>query len=198
MSIIKTIFRNVDATLQTSELAFHDLTNALPERRDAAIRNIIVFGRSVTFAIQKLKTHVAEFDDWYNSKQNEMKSNPLFKYLNEVRTDIIHEGKLNLSNYAEVKKFSLLFLQYMPKPANAISFFISDQLGGSGWIVKNGDAVEEKYYITLSEEFVKTGLLFAELPKEIEIEDKSVSNLCSIYLDYLRKLVLEAKERFDI
>lgn len=191
------VFKNIDDTLKTVEIALKDLKNELPERRLASIRNIITFGRSVTFAIQKLKSHVDGFDDWYKPKQQEMISNPLFKYFKDIRDEIIHEGKLNTNVSVSVPFFSPLFLQYMPKPPNHKGFFIGDQNGGSGWIVENADGEEEKYYITLNKDFVDVQLTLVGLPDNLPYEDTSTLNLCTIYFDYLNNLVTEAKERFS-
>src|SRR5690554_2437284 len=97
MTTKNAVFKNIEDTLKTVEIALKDLKNELPERRLASIRNIITFGRSVTFAIQKLKNHVNKFEDWYKPKQQEMISDPLFKYFKDIRDEIIHEGKLKTS-----------------------------------------------------------------------------------------------------
>ncbi|NYE07276.1 hypothetical protein F4694_004061 [Bacillus niacini] len=197
MTTKASVFKNIDDTLKTVEIALKDLKNEIPERRIASIRNIITFGRSVTFAIQKLKKHVDGFDNWYKPKQQEMISNPLFKYFKDIRDEIIHEGKLNTNVSVNTTFFSPLFLQYMPKPPNHSSFFLGDQNGGSGWIVKNDDAEEEKYYITLNKDFVDVQLSLEGLPQDLPYEDTSILNLCTIYFDYLKNLVVEAKELFS-
>lgn len=196
MSSKNTVFKNINDTLKTVELALNDLKNELPERRVAAIRNVITFGRSVTFALQKLKSHVDHFDDWYLPKQREMINSPLFKYFKDLRDEIIHEGKLDTSVQVRMPFFSPILLEYMPKPPNQTGFFIGDQSGGSGWIVKNENGDEEKFYISLNKNFVDVQLQFSDLPDNLGIEDTSIVNLCSIYYEYLSNLVEEAKEIF--
>jgi len=195
VSNLEKVLKNIDDTLKTVRFALSDLNNAHPERRDAAIRNIITFGRSVTFAIQKLKTHVEGFDDWYKPKQREMQDNILFKFLNELRNEIIHEGKLEISQDIHVKNFNTILLQYVPQPPNTISFFIGDEHGASGWLVEN-DGVREKYYFSIPEEFVQIKLMFNNLPEELKNEQKSINQYCQIYYDYLFNLVKETKEKF--
>ncbi|MFF2016213.1 hypothetical protein [Paenibacillus sp. NPDC058177] len=196
MSSKQTVFKNIDDTLKTVELALKDLKNDLPERRHASIRNIITFGRSVTFAIQKLKSHVDDFETWYKPKQQEMIENPLFKFFNEVRNQIIHEGRLDTSVSTNITYFSTLFLEYMPKPPNYTGFFMGDENGGSGWKIKNEFDEEEKYYITLGKEAVDVQLSLVGLPENLPYEDTSVLNLSTVYYDYLKNLVNEAKAQF--
>ncbi|MDH6373522.1 hypothetical protein M2444_005354 [Paenibacillus sp. PastF-3] len=197
MSSKQAVFKNIDDTLKTVEIALKDLKNDLPERRHASIRNIITFGRTVTFAIQKLKSHVDDFETWYKPKQQEMIANPLFKYFNEVRNQIIHEGKLDTGVSANIAYFSTLFLQYMPKPPNHTGFFMVDENGGSGWTIKNEFGEEEKFYITIGKEALDVQLSLIGLPEDLPYEDTSILNLCTIYYDYLKNLVSEAKLQFS-
>lgn len=54
----------------------------------------IVFGRSVTFALQKEFSGVPDFKLWYAQKQAEMASDSLFKFLLEKRNYILKEGPI--------------------------------------------------------------------------------------------------------
>ncbi|OLC12041.1 MAG: hypothetical protein AUH29_17565 [Candidatus Rokubacteria bacterium 13_1_40CM_69_27] len=59
------------------------------------INACIVFGRSVTFQLQKEFKHRAGFDNWYEPLQTEMKEDKLSLFFNAARTFIIHkEGSL--------------------------------------------------------------------------------------------------------
>ena len=48
--------------------------------------------RSVTFALQASLTGVTEFDAWYESARDQLKTDPLAPYFLEVRNDVIHTG----------------------------------------------------------------------------------------------------------
>lgn len=52
---------------------------------------IAVFGRSVTLALQLLKSFDKKaFDDWYQPWFQEMRGDPLCRFFYELRTDILH------------------------------------------------------------------------------------------------------------
>ena len=48
--------------------------------------------RSVTFVLQACLSGVSEFDAWYKSVQDQLKTDPLAPYFCEVRNDVIHTG----------------------------------------------------------------------------------------------------------
>jgi len=52
----------------------------------------IVFGRSVTFHLQKEFNTCTGFKEWYEQKQEQMESDPLFKFFKEKRNYILKEG----------------------------------------------------------------------------------------------------------
>ena len=59
------------------------------------INACVVFGRGVTFQLQKELKHHAGFDDWYEPLQTKMKEDKLSLFFHEARTLIIHkEGSL--------------------------------------------------------------------------------------------------------
>jgi hypothetical protein len=62
------------------------------DRRLFGFLGIVVFGRSVTFALQNLRTfEEATFDEWYKPWQNEMQHDPLLLYFNKLRTEILKD-----------------------------------------------------------------------------------------------------------
>jgi len=86
-----------------------------------------------------------------------------------------------------------------PAPPGATSFFIGDQLGGSGWEIKLPDGSTGKYYVDLPTDLVSASLHFPNPPKTHrgkDINDSSVERLCRLYLDYLVVLVTNAKREF--
>ena len=48
--------------------------------------------RSVTFALQASLSGVSEFEEWYESVRDQLKTDPLAPYFCEVRNDVIHTG----------------------------------------------------------------------------------------------------------
>src|SRR5262249_20840391 len=66
------------------------------------INAAIVFGRSVTWHIQKDYKHRAGFDEWYEQEQQALRKNPLCRFFHEARTTI---SKVRLT--AARRRFSL-------------------------------------------------------------------------------------------
>jgi len=85
-------------------------------------------------------------------------------------------------------------------PPGARSFFMGDQLGGSGWEVELPDGSTENYYVVLPDDLkVKINLHFADPPTMHSgqpLADTSIEALAKHYVEYLRRLVHEAKEAF--
>ncbi len=59
--------------------------------------------RSVTFALQAvMKSRVDGFEEWYESKQEELRQDPLARFFHDARTEMQHTG-LNLVNAGRVR-----------------------------------------------------------------------------------------------
>lgn len=56
----------------------------------------IVYGRSVTFHLQKEFSKYSGFDDWYREKQEEMGKDPLFRFFLGKRNYILKEGPVSI------------------------------------------------------------------------------------------------------
>ena len=58
----------------------------------ANIEGAVIFGRSVTFHLQKEFSHQSEFEDWYSQIQKQLGTNTQFQYLVSARNFILKEG----------------------------------------------------------------------------------------------------------
>jgi len=56
----------------------------------------IVYGRSVTFHLQKEYSKKSPFDDWYREKQEEMRKDTLFQFFLNKRNYILKEGPVSI------------------------------------------------------------------------------------------------------
>ena len=194
------ILKRCDETLATAGFGLEDIKSS-PERRLAGLRNLVVFGRAVTNVLQNLRSTQPDFDNWYSPFREEMENDPLMNYFYRLRSEILKQGNLGTGSYAHIKSFQ--FPQDLkklgPPPPNAKSFFFGDQLGGSGWEVIMDDGSVTKYYVDLPGEIGRVGLLLPEAPDEHlgnKLENKDIEYLGTLYLDYLKRLVQEAKRRF--
>jgi len=58
----------------------------------------IIYGRSVTFHLQKEFSKKKGFEDWYNKKQDEMREDELFKFIIDKRNYILKQGPIVIKN----------------------------------------------------------------------------------------------------
>lgn len=115
--------------------------------------NVAVFGRSVTFVLQTLRSAVGgeTFDRWYLPQVEKMQSDALFVYFRDLRNEILKEGgpAATASIYIEHLELDDLQSLMANPPPGATEFFVGDSLGGSGWVVAMPDGSTEKFYVRL-------------------------------------------------
>ena len=133
---------------------------------------------------------------------DEMESDPLMRYFYDLRSPILKEGVLETSVVAHVKRLvpSDMARFGLPPPF-AKSFFIGDELGGTGWKIELPDGTKAKYYVELPSEIGSVALHFPNPPDQHldkKIDDCSVENLSKLYLDYLNRMLKDAIQKFGI
>ena len=181
--------------LQTAQFGLEDM-RLRPGRSKTGLRNAIVFGRTVTFALQNLRAVTPDFENWYAVKQEELKADPLMRFFHDLRTSIEKKALTPVRMRAHVHSSSTNDLnQFHPAPPNAVSFFIGDSNGGSGWIVRT-ERGEERYYIELPKEIGEVSLHLPDVPELNGYGDRRADELVEIYLNNLAKLVEEARTKF--
>jgi hypothetical protein len=194
------ILQSTRSTLKAAELGLADMMKADTGRKIVGLRNLVVFGRMVTFILQNLRTTESAFDEWYAKYQAEMQNDDLLKFFRELRNKIEKEGGIPTSTTADIHHFSRDDLPRFPRPPNAQSFFIGDYFGGSGWEVKLPDGSTEKYYVNLPSEIGSIMVNFRDPPKRhlgYLTEGAAMEYLCKAYIDYLRNLVSDAYKQFS-
>ena len=82
-------------------------------RRFTGLRNLIVFGRSVTFVLQNLRTVVGKerFDLWYEPHQESMKQDVVMKYFVKLRNELEKQGLLPVSTSTRFLHFTSVDLK---------------------------------------------------------------------------------------
>lgn len=71
-----------------------------PEGFRANLNSAIEALRNVTFMLQKEKSAVPSFDEWYGERQAEMKADVIMKWLQKARTTVVHESDLRTHSTA--------------------------------------------------------------------------------------------------
>jgi hypothetical protein len=194
------VLRALGDTLTTAELGLKDVVSN-PERRLTGFRNLVVFGRAITNVLQNLRSTEADFDSWYAPYVQEMQADPLLRYFYELRSEVLKEGTLRAVAPTYIRSLSLPrdLGKLGPPPPNARSFFIGDQSGGSGWEVQLADGAIVKYYVELPEAIGKVDMYLSNAPRSHlghEISDPTLIVLSQLYMEYMRRLVNAAVERF--
>jgi len=197
----KQILGKAEDILKTAEIGLEMLKSGNPNIMLPGLNNLVVFGRAITNVLQQLRSSENEFDLWYTKYREEMKDDPLLKFFYKLRSEILKEGKVPVSTSAYIESFYPdIDLRRIPKPPNAKAFFIGDRYGGSGWEVELPDGTIQKYYVQLPKDIGVTSLLFKNPPNKHlrkNIKNKSPENLSELYIEYLRKMVEDAKKHFS-
>ena len=135
--------------LRMVQQGLRDMQETNQDRILFGFLGVVVFGRSMTFAMQNLRSHEQEaFESWYGPWQKEMKGDPLMRYFHDLRTMVIH------------------------RDAPAIGILLAG-FGATvppiGSITVDGIPLPERH---LSQPLV----------------DRSMANLCRLYLAYLERM----------
>jgi hypothetical protein len=186
--------RAAEDRLATARFGLADMSN--PKRSLSGLMNAVVFGRMVTFALQNMRSSVPEFDDWYELVRAELKADPLMNFFWNLRTEIEKTTGPETESYAFLDRLNVADIQKLPRPPGAVSFFIGDNNGGSGWEVQAADGSIEKYYVDLPPEWgADVGLMLPKLPPELR--NTPTRELVSRYLDQMASIIERAKKKFE-
>ena len=166
----------------------------------SGLRNLIVFGRAVTFVLQNLRGIIpAEFNEWYEPHQEALKDDPVMRYFVKARNELEKQGKLSVSTSVHIRSFSENdFRKFGPPPPGAKSFFVGDRLGGTGWEVELPNGTRERYYVEFPDTIGEVTQRFSNFPEAQapELEGATVEQLSQMFIERLNTLVASARKRF--
>ena len=166
----------------------------------------IVFGRSVTFHLQKEFSRNSDFKKWYTQKQTEMASDDLFGFLKHKRNYILKEGPIAVPKIINVNVAETLGLSdsveahvIRGKPWNkrSLKILLHDIVAPirgmmNRWHQKLRKALPKKRLEVDGKCEVEERLYFADE----QWCDRAATDLIREYLAKLDKIVEEAEERF--
>lgn len=197
---IEEVLRRVDDTLLTARHGLDDLLGKNTSRQFSGLRNLIVFGRSVTFVLQNLRgIDGVDFDAWYEPEKTKMSADPLMKYFVQARNELEKQGKLSVGVGLHISSFSGRDMaRFGPPPPRATSFFIGDATGGTGWEVLTADGKAEKYYVELPADIGQVRRYFSNfLPIDApDLKSQTIEQLSGEYISRLSALVRKANIHF--
>lgn len=194
--------RKARETLRNAELALEDLRRENDARRQlASFSNVVVWGRAVTNVLQLLRSRATGFDEWYAPWRREMQADPLMKYMYSWRSVMLKRGaQPPFEGEVDLRKL-LPSLRIPAPPPNATGFFIGDETGGVGWMIRLPDGTSGKIYMSLPEDVAGNTLLLTDLPAEhlgARIVESSMEHVATIYLHYLYRLLHSAEQQFIV
>ena len=169
----------------------------------AGLCNVAIFGRSVTWVLQNLRSTEPTFDEWYAPYAEAMKRDELCRYFLKLRNQIEKKGEVDV----EAGGFYIQSLTgvdmarfYAAAPPGTTSMFMGDRFGRSGWTVSMPDGSEEVFFFEVPAEVGgPTDLRFPDAPKThlgSPLGAVGVKELSRIYLDYLDGLIDAAEKQF--
>lgn len=168
-------------------IASHD-----PRQKTVALQNVVIWGRNLTWALQRLRGIVEDFDAWYAPWRIEMAQDPLLRYFHELRNRIEKMGENPVAGFTHIKTLRLPE-DLGPKPENAVGYFVGF---GAGWRIRTEEGDIELLYVALPESMVASVLTFADLPPTHlgrPMQDRSGAAVSRLYLQYLDQLVSAAE-----
>jgi hypothetical protein len=195
------ILKDAQRTLDTAEMGYALFTKQ-SENRLSGLMNLTVFGVAVSSVLQNLRHLELDFDQWYKKFREEMVSDPLMKYFWDLRSEILKEGKLPVGTATHIKRLDRNTFGRIPPPPPNVKikgFFMGDNFGGNGYEILLPDGSVQKYYVDIPSDIVTTSLHFRDSPKTHlgkNLPDQSIERLSRLYLDYLQRMVAEAKAKF--
>ncbi len=157
------------------------------ERRISGLYQAVTSARSVTFVLQTMRNDVEGFDQWYDAIRAELGADPTCKWFVEVRNRIEKEGSPGQTSSSVC--INHLDTSRLQPPPGAVSMFIGDSLGRSGWVIRLPDGTEQTVYFTLPSHVVSTHYLIADAPYK-----RDVGELLDYYLERLQSVVDRARD----
>jgi hypothetical protein len=195
---ITDVLRKTRSTLRRAEFALDTLQQTPDrERQVAEMANVVVAGRAVTNVLQLLRSKVEGFDDWYEPWQQQMRQDPLLRYLYRLRSEILKEGEEGATTRQVISFDPVRDLP--PAPPGTTFFYTEDENGGWGWNMQLEDGSIQRIYVSIPEDRVRSFLAFTDPPGEhleAPSHDASLQHVCELYVQYLQRLVDAAERRF--
>lgn len=185
------VFRRVDDLMATVRLGVQMVGGASPAMRGPGYLNVATFGRSVTLALQNLRTVVdrEKFDEWYAPYVAKMDADPVFQLFKRLRNEALKEGPDGLRGV--IRGPGTLSARTIPQnpPPGATQWFMGDRFGGTGWIIPQPDGTEEVFYTEPLPGAPIPDVVF----EDAELHKRPAIDVCREYEEKLGAIVSEAR-----
>jgi hypothetical protein len=162
-----------------------------PYELKAGFRNVAIYGKMVTFCTNNLRGKVPGFEEWDRDAKQRYFDNDVARAMTDARNQFEKQASNPIFSSAQIKNYSAAARDSLPRPANAIGFFIGDRIGGSGWMLQmeNGDKLP--FYIDLPPEIAEVNAVLPHAGKSLDLLQTADEYLQSLqgYLDELHAFV---------
>jgi hypothetical protein len=191
---LKRVLLKADAVFELALQGLRDISGPDPLRRHPGIWNVANYGRSVTFVLQTAKNVVGEdlFGPWYEGQRKWLSEQPGANEWRDLRNEVLKQGPPDIGASIHIDRLrstDVALLQSF-RPPGATTFFVGDQLGGSGWIIQNADGSEDTYYVAMPSTFGDSVRATFHTAQMSDLEGSA-----RMYLDSV-KAVLESARSF--
>lgn len=181
--------------LESVRHALEDFQNAPTESRaKTAIRNFVEQGRSVTWALEHLKSDSSfssknEGQSWWNTISSELRSDPVAKWFYELRNPIVKEGEpVNIRSTAQLAGRFTFPPPDEARPPGATGWVLDAQLV-PWWTMPDGSKVPGRPI-----QGVQRWNTLANVPEAFR--GRPLTDLMAHYIAALEKVVAAAVDRF--
>ena len=202
--------RTNDEILQDAQAALDLTTRGLDEylaasgrQRASGIRNVVVWGRVTTATFKKLQAasgHTVR--EWWQPYSEEMKSDPEFRYLYDLRNDVEKAGtvgRLGTTTHIDYLGPDEQRRLTANPPPNAKGFFIGDRWGGSGWQIELPSGETENFYVQLPADIAVTVSMHFMEPttsQRFAPPERPIEEVLQRYVAFLESLMGSAIQAF--
>jgi hypothetical protein len=172
----------------------HDLWHRLvgayadPDEFVLQLNQLIVTLRQVTFMLQKQKDKIDDFDGWYGAWQEQLRADPIMKWLHDARTHVEKIGDLELASTARVE----LVASWLPGPYKDLE--VPPLMGPE----ELAPLVRE-IFPDLPESIAKEGLLRLERRwVSKDFTERELTDVCAYGYGVMATILAEAHERLGL
>jgi len=190
------VFKSTTLKLEECSTLLDQLRTAQDTQLFRSLFNaFITAARAITNSLQVEGKNIPGFDEWYATKQQEMRADELLRFIHEARIKDFHEGKHRL-------RFPGTYIEHFstgqagPPPMPNASLVIGTE--GPFWIVNRGTPKEKRIPIRSGGKWI-VQVTIEDAPsvhKGIKLTRNDPISLCGLAIDYFQNLVHEAKSKF--
>lgn len=180
--------QNAHKRLLESHRLWHQTLNNYfdPEGFRVNLNATIQALRNLTFALQYEKSNFSDFDEWYSKWQDKMKQDPVLRWLNSARVEIVHQKDLETKSIARVTVLAYIeiFKADISIPVDIPDYMIAFYLLKEGYINKH--IIDKDFILKVERRWILDSL-----------DEYEVLDALAYCYGFMYRLLKEAHEMLD-